>query len=181
MTLIVWVPLVPRRRTEFSGSDLSDLWFAVWREHGAIVAFHCSSSPVPSYERACVSLLSLIWKQLIPLSCSTGCNPNQTKAPPFQATNQNWPIFSIFPLQPALKFCMSFCFFFFLFIFALLSYHSSHFSKLLENITLPLHFSLFSFLKPVYIRLICLWQKDAPLLLRMSQRNALKNVWKGLR
>lgn len=41
---------------------------------------------------ACVWLLSLIWKQLTPLSCYAGCNPNQTKALPLSLSLSNPPI-----------------------------------------------------------------------------------------
>ena len=60
--------------------------------------------------------------------------------------------------------------------FIFLSFPSSPFSKLFENITPPpppppVWISPFSsFLQPVYIRLICLWQKDAPMLLWASWR-----------
>lgn len=120
----------------------------------------------------CVSpfvwLLLLIWKQLSPLS-SAGCNPNQTKALtlspslPSVTPNQDCPVFQSFL---SIQLCNSVISFFF--HFTCHSFYSSPFWKLLS----PTWFSsFFSVLKPVYIRLICLWQMNAPLLLWESWRS----------
>lgn len=83
----------------------------------------------------CVSvwLLSFIWKQLTPLSCSAGHNPNQTKAfflSLYVSPSPTTPIKTVPPFNlssPSSFVTISIILFFF--HFPLLSYHSSPFFK----------------------------------------------------
>lgn len=101
---------------------------------------HSFSLPMPVRVCACVWLLSLIWKQLTPLSCYAGCNPNQTKALslPLSLSLSNPPIKTVpsFNLSSPSSF-VTLSIISFFFHFTLLSFHSSPFSKLFENITFP--------------------------------------------
>lgn len=112
------------------GSRVQWLWWSagpgiccVTKNMAAIVSCHTFLFFACVCVCACVWLLSLIWKQLTPLSCSAGCNPNQTKAlspicvspplslslslslpfsPLFSNPQSKLSRLSIFPLHPAL-------------------------------------------------------------------------------
>lgn len=177
---------------EFSGrGELPAFWIAVWLKHDCCYVlshspFHCLCPWVCVRVRMCViPFTHLEAAYSSELLCWLQSQSNQSSLflclSPFLTPNQNCPVFQSFL---SIQLCHS------IYHFIFLSFHSSFISlkvsKLFENITptttILARFSPFSsFLKPVYIRLICLWQKDAPLLLWASWRSALKNVWIGLR
>lgn len=91
------------------------------------------------------------------LSSAVGCNPNQSKAlspllrfPLFSNGQSKLSRFSNPPTSSSFFICN--------FTFSFLSCQSVHFQSYLKTVPPPP-------LKPVYIKLICLWQRDASMLL----------------